>query len=122
MPQTSSISETYKLEDYSDIVSQSLMEVLYMFSRGEDPMREIAVTPPSDREDSPNSQASPMLSPVAAAALPPYPASTLPLPSGSKIAQPKSFLYLLDCYTRVAIEERNHPKVEARILFFISRF
>ncbi|XP_043267135.1 ubiquitin conjugation factor E4 B [Venturia canescens] len=108
LSQTSSTVEAHKIDDYMDIASQALMEVMYMFARGEDPMREIVVSTPSDREDSPNSQASPLLSPVAT--LPSYPVSTLPLPSGSKLSQPKSFLYLLDCYTRVAVEERNHPK------------
>lgn len=109
LPQTATTVEAHNIEDYMDIASQALMEVMYMFVRGEDPMREIVVSTPSDREDSPNSQASPLLSPIAT--LPSYSVSTLTLPSGSKLAQPKSFLYLLDCYTRVAVEERNHPKV-----------
>lgn len=81
-----------------------------MFSRGEDPLKDIAVDVSSDREDSPNSQASPsLLSPVVA--LPSYELPTIPLPIGTKSSQPKSLIYLLDCYSRIATEERNHPKV-----------
>lgn len=99
----------HKLTDVTDIINQAIMEVLYMFSRGEDPLKEITSEISSDREDSPNSQASPLLSPVMT--VPSYQLSTLPLPAGSKSLQPKSLIYLLDSYSRVAIEERNHPKV-----------
>lgn len=86
-----------------------------MFSRGEeDPLKDITVDMSSDREDSPNSQASPLLSPVVA--LPSYQLPTIPLPIGDKSSQPKSLTYLLDCYSRIAIEERNHPKVYTYII------
>lgn len=80
-----------------------------MFWRGEDPLKDITVDMSSDREDSPNSQASPLLSPVVT--LPSYQLPAIPLPIGNKSLQPKSLTYLLECYSRVAIEERNHPKV-----------
>ncbi|XP_066601539.1 ubiquitin conjugation factor E4 B [Prorops nasuta] len=106
LPQTSNIL-SHNTTDVTNIVNQSLMEILYMFSKGEDPLKNITVGTPSDREDSPNSQPSPLISPVT---LPSFPLSSLPLPVGSKPSQPKSLLYLLDCYSRVAVEERNHPK------------
>lgn len=80
-----------------------------MFSKGEDLLSDITIDMSSDRQDSPNNQASPLLSPVMA--LPSYQLPTMPLPIGSKSSQPKSLTYLLNCYSRIAIEERNHPKV-----------
>lgn len=110
LPQTAANSLEHELVDVTDIANQALMEVLCMFSRGEDPLREITSDAPSDREDSPHSQASPLLSPVVT--LPSCPVPTLPLPAAGKSQQPKSLVYLLDCYSRVAVEERNHPKVK----------
>lgn len=109
LPEMAAYALIHKLTDVTDIINQAIMEVLYMFSRGEDPLKEITSEMSSDREDSPNSQASPLLSPVMT--VPSYQLSTLPLPAGSKSLQPKSLIYLLDSYSRVAIEERNHPKV-----------
>ncbi|XP_046824698.1 ubiquitin conjugation factor E4 B [Vespa velutina] len=108
LPEMAAYALIHKLTDVTDIINQAIMEVLYMFSRGEDPLKEITSEMSSDREDSPNSQASPLLSPVMT--VPSYQLPTLPLPAGSKSLQPKSLIYLLDSYSRVAIEERNHPK------------
>ncbi|XP_029674814.1 ubiquitin conjugation factor E4 B-like isoform X2 [Formica exsecta] len=108
LPQTAAYTQTQRQLDFSDIINQALMEVLCIFSRGENPLKDITVDMSSDREDSPNSQASPLLSPVVA--LPSYQLPTIPLPIGDKSSQPKSLTYLLDCYSRIAIEERNHPK------------
>lgn len=109
LPQTAAYTQKYRQLDFSDIINYALMEVLRMFSREENPLKNVTVDMSSDREDSPNSQASPLLSPVVT--LPSYQLPTIPLPIGNKSSQPKSFTYLLDCYSRVAIEERNHPKV-----------
>lgn len=98
-----------KLVDTAEIINQALMEILCMFTRGEDPLKEINVKISSDREDSPNSQTSPLLSPVA---------TPCRCDICCKSSQPKSLTYLLDCYSRVAVEERNHPKV--LILFVIQ--
>ncbi|XP_015606835.1 ubiquitin conjugation factor E4 B [Cephus cinctus] len=107
LPQTAANALEHQLVDVSDIANLALMEVLCMFSRGEDPLKEINMDVSSDREDSPNSQASPLLSPVVT--LPSCPLAALPVSSG-KTSQPRSLVYLLDCYSRVATEERNHPK------------
>ena len=87
-----------------DIINEALIEVLFMFSRGEDPLKEITMDVSLDLEDSPNSQTSPLVSPLMT-----LPTCPLPFLSSDK-SQPKSLIYLMDCYTRVAIEERNHPK------------
>lgn len=110
LPQTAVYVQKQRQIDALDIINHAVMEVLHMFSRGEDPLKDIAIDMSSDREDSPNSQASPLLSPVVA--LPSYELPTIPLPIGSKSSQPKSLIYLLDCYSRIAVEERNHPKVD----------
>ncbi|XP_015113341.1 ubiquitin conjugation factor E4 B [Diachasma alloeum] len=116
LPQFSSTlsSDDQKPLDPTEIISQSLMEVLQMFTRDEDPLKGVSMETASDREDSPNSQASPLTSPVDP--LPSYSLASLPLPPGEKgeklekSPQLKSLLYLLDCYTRVSVEERNQPK------------
>jgi len=95
--------------DFSEIINQALMEVLCMFSKDEDPLKDIMIDMSSDRQDSPNNQTSPLLSPVTV--LPSYQLPTMPVPTCSKASLPKSLIYLLDCYSRVAVEERNHPKV-----------
>ncbi|XP_034945689.1 ubiquitin conjugation factor E4 B [Chelonus insularis] len=97
-----------RVMNYTDIVNEGLMEVLQMFTRGEDPLKEINMDMLSDGEDSPNSQTSPLVSPAVALSSCPLP--TLPLLSNEQKTQPKSLFYLLDCYTRVSIEERNNPK------------
>lgn len=84
------------------------MEVLCMFMRDEDPLKEINIDISSDREDSPNSQTSPLQSPVT---------TFCRCDICCKSSQPKSLIYLLDCYSRVAIEERNHPKVQLTLIF-----
>jgi len=109
LPQTAMYTQKQGQLDFSDVINQALMEVLCMFSRGKDPLKDITMDMSSDREDSPNSQASPLLSPVVT--LPSYQLPAIPLPIGNKLSQPKSLTYLLECYSRVAIEERNHPKV-----------
>ncbi|XP_076290727.1 ubiquitination factor E4B isoform X2 [Lasioglossum baleicum] len=101
LPQTASQVSKEKIVDPTEIINQALMEVLCMFTRGEDPLKEITVETSSDREDSPNSQTSPLLSPVAILCR---------CDICCKLSEPKSFPYLLDCYSRVAVEERNHPK------------
>ncbi|XP_046429762.1 ubiquitin conjugation factor E4 B [Neodiprion fabricii] len=108
LPQTAANALEHELSDVTDIANQALMEVLCMFSRGEDPLKEITSDASSDREGSPSSQASPLLSPVVT--LPSCPVPTLPLPTAGKSQQPKSLIYLFECYSRVAVEERNHPK------------
>jgi len=115
LPQTAAYSLKQRQLDFSEIINQALMEVLCMFSKAEDPLKDITVDMSSDRQDSPNNQASPLLSPVV---FPSYQLPTMPLPIGSKSSQPKSLTYLLDCYSRIAIEERNHPKVRIVYIFF----
>ncbi|XP_043469327.1 ubiquitin conjugation factor E4 B [Leptopilina heterotoma] len=104
LPDTAKTVQEQKQMDSSDIISEALMEVLYMFSRDEDPLKEITMDVSLGLEDSPNSQTSPLLSPIMT-----LPNSPLPVIFSEK-SQPKSLVYLMDCYTRVAIEERNHPK------------
>lgn len=99
-----------KQPDVVDLINHALIEVLHLFSRGEDLLKDIVIDKLSDCEDSPNSQESPsLLSPIVVP--PSFELPTIPLPIGTKLTQPKSLLYLLDCYLRIATEEKNHPKV-----------
>lgn len=107
---SASETEEDKITDYTDIINRGLMEVLQLFTRGEDPLNGITSDVSSDREDSPDSRTSPLET-----------NSVITHPTSSSCAlstlifmkkdtQPKSLLYLLDCYAKAAIEERNHPK------------
>lgn len=104
LPETTKSVQAQKQMDASDIINEAVVEVLHMFSQGEDPLKEITMDVSLDLEESPNSQTSPLLSPIMT-----LPSCPLPAISSDK-SQPKSLTYLMDSYTRVAIEERNHPK------------
>ncbi|XP_017878482.1 ubiquitin conjugation factor E4 B [Ceratina calcarata] len=101
LPQTSAYASSTKLVDYTEIINQGLMEVLCMFIRDEDPLKDIVMETSSDREDSPNSQTSSLQSPFT---------TFCRCDMCCKSSQPKSLTYLLDCYSKIATEERNHPK------------
>ncbi|XP_070161317.1 ubiquitin conjugation factor E4 B-like isoform X3 [Polyergus mexicanus] len=103
LPQMAAYMQTQRQLDFSDIIHQALKEVLCMFSRGEDPLIDMS----SGCEDSSNSQASPSLSFVGASSSCQLPMIQIP---GDNSSEPKSFTYLLDCYSRIAIEEKNHGK------------
>lgn len=101
----------YNSNDIADLSSQAIMEVLFKFAAGEDPLKDIAVDVSLDCQDSPNSQTSPILSPVTncPTSHPTNQSNTATNEDQSTL--PKSLIYLLDSYSRVAVEERNHPKV-----------
>jgi ubiquitin conjugation factor E4 B len=108
------------------------MEVLSQFGRGENPLQDLAPCAPCnqttpDNLDSPGVSSSspaplsPLLSPVAT--LPHHPMSVVPLASDPhQDIHTRSFMYLMDCYARVAMEERNHPKVSNCMKVFPSCF
>ncbi|OXU26331.1 hypothetical protein TSAR_003121 [Trichomalopsis sarcophagae] len=130
LPETAEIISTYNCLDLQDLSSQAIMEVLFKIANGEDPLKDIAVDMSLECQDSPTSQAcSPMLSPVqtntptpiatattaatttTTTSVPTNPSSSTSAPSPNEsMTQCKSLIYLLDCYARIAIEERNHPK------------
>ncbi|KAL6419618.1 hypothetical protein ACFW04_013706 [Cataglyphis niger] len=99
------------VDDSISLIDQALQEILFMFSRGQDPLKNITVVDILFYCN--GSQASP---PVTS---PFYqlPISTSLL-AGNNSPQSKSLNYLLDCYSRIAgiennsrkTENRNHPK------------
>ncbi|XP_066992504.2 ubiquitin conjugation factor E4 B isoform X2 [Anabrus simplex] len=100
--------------DVQDLVSQALMEVLSQFGRGENPLQDLVCVAPGasstpDNLDSPTSPVavSPLLSPVVT--LPHYPMGSTSTETQQTV-HTRSLMYLVDCYARVAVEERNHPK------------
>lgn len=96
----------------TDLISQCLMEVLFEISNGANPL---PVPDQNDMTDtcsvnsfsvSPSQNLSPSPSPVT-----PSPVATWSVKiTGAESTQQRAFQYLLDCYGRVAVEERNHPK------------
>jgi len=111
----------YILSLHQDLISQALMEVLSQFGRGENPLQDLAPCRPCsqttpDNLDSPGVSSSspvplsPLLSPVVS--LPHNPVTSVPTASDThQNIHTQSLMYLMDCYARVAVEERNHPKV-----------
>lgn len=91
--------------DYPDLISQSLMEVLSQFANGENPLQGLSVSSSGILDDSPSSPGAPH-TPIN---LPPLPQSSSNQEASFK--QTDGLWYLMSCYSRVAVEERNHPKV-----------
>lgn len=110
LPETADIMSMHNSNDISDLISQAIMEVLFKFVAGEDPLKDIAVDASLDCQDSPSSQTSPMFSPILAYSSNP-PTTLNTTNSDDQSPQTKSLIYLFDSYSRVAVEERNHPKV-----------
>lgn len=80
------------------------MEVLLQIASGNNP----SVAAAEDTASSNSASISPTQSPLSPTACP---VPSLPLPSTSKqSSQTTAFTYLTGSYSRVAIEERNHPK------------
>lgn len=96
-----------------DIISQCLVEILFELSKGSNPFSSL-IQSGSDLNDTSSlnsfsvspTNLSPSLSPVTTC---PFP-SLLLKHSDSESPQQLSWNYLMDCYTRVGAEERNHPK------------
>ncbi|KAJ8676226.1 hypothetical protein QAD02_012012 [Eretmocerus hayati] len=109
LPETAEIVSKYCTSDVSDLCCQALMEVLSKFAKGEDPLKDIAADVSIECDDGSSNQVSPMLSPVTTT---PMDINTNRRNDSSEHlpTQPKCLVYLLACYTRVAVEERNNPK------------
>lgn len=92
--------------DYQDLISQSLMEILCQFASGLDPLHGVpqnVITPNDVSPSSPD--------------LPSTPVNSTCLPDNcynqnNITKQTDGLYYLMNCYSRVSLEERNHPKVQ----------
>uniref|UniRef100_A0A069DY57 Ubiquitin conjugation factor E4 B n=1 Tax=Panstrongylus megistus TaxID=65343 RepID=A0A069DY57_9HEMI len=98
LPQTAAVITERQLEglntDLQDLISQCLMEVTCQIASGENPLPSpMLCSSPSDEGPS-NVEMQPAPPPTPQ---PPSHAST-------------TLTYLTECYARVAVEERNHPK------------
>lgn len=110
-------ASTCKNIDNADLISRILMEVLGMFSRGEDPLKEVKKLPmdvendcDESTQDSNNHASNGPVDSSSAQCTESY--SIIPfVASVNKTSQPKSFVYLTNCYSRIGLEERNQPKV-----------
>lgn len=97
-------------EDYEDLVSQSIMEVLQRFAAGANPLQGLRLTT-SDSDSG-------MDSPEEISSLP-----SLPSTSGEKFQMEKrvtdpALAYLMSSYSRVAAENRRNPKVIGILFLF----
>ncbi|KAK6628131.1 hypothetical protein RUM44_010614 [Polyplax serrata] len=94
-------NSTNQEPDYPDLISQSIMEVLWQFASGENPLQGLLLNTTDTHDTSPSS--------------PDVPHAPVNLPPTShnqeNLQKPSDGLYyLMTCYARVAMEERNHPK------------
>lgn len=92
-----------------DLISQCLMEVLFEIANGSNPFSGLlgendTSSSVNSFSTSPTQNLSPSPSPVSACPVP-----LLPLKEASGPRE-VALGYLLECYARVAVEERNHPK------------
>jgi hypothetical protein len=104
------------------------MEVLSQFGRGENPLQDLAPCVPCS-QTTPDNLDSPGVSSSSPAPLSPLLSPVVSLPHNHVTAVPpasdthqnihtRSLMYLMDCYARVAVEERNHPKVRNCTMVF----
>lgn len=114
LPQTAESFKRNPALSIPDLVSQSLIEVLFEISNGSNPFASLLqstrdtcdASSPSSFSASPTQNLSPS----------PSPANPCPVPAPSSkfvdgdSAQNLALNYLMDCYSRVSVEERNHPK------------
>ncbi|KRT81780.1 hypothetical protein AMK59_5523 [Oryctes borbonicus] len=100
----------------SDIISQCLMEALVQIATGRNPFKDLVQTPEqtdnislSSFSVSPTQNLSPSPSPIGSC---PVPLLPMKISGTNNELSPQiiALNYLMDCYSRVAIEERNHPK------------
>lgn len=108
---SNSILNNVKIQepDYQDLISQSIMEVLCQFASGENPLQGVLCIATGCHDDSPSSP-----DPHNSVNTPPLPQNSNDQESVPK--QSDGLYYLMNCYSRVALEERNHPKVYLHIL------
>lgn len=100
----------------SDITSQCLMAALFEITSGNNPFKDLVQNP--DQMDnislnsfsvSPTQNLSPSPSPIGSCPVPLLPMKTSEV-NNDFPPQIVALNYLMDCYSRVAVEERNHPK------------
>lgn len=103
-----------------DLISQSIYEVISQISSGKNPTKNIVQVDTGDSSSlnsvSPTQNLSPMLSPVSSCPVPLLPLPTTSTNTNTNKSEPAptppmiALIYLTDSYTRVSVEERNHPK------------
>lgn len=95
--------------DYADLINQCLMEILMEISSGSNPFQHLTTNQNNECDSLNNFSISPThtLSPSPSPGGGPI---TLLFNSNDTRPQHLALSYLMDSYSRVAIEERNHPK------------
>ncbi|GLV34489.1 Ubiquitination factor E4B [Carabus blaptoides fortunei] len=117
LPETAETLREIAVIPSEDLISQSIMEVLAQIAAGQNPLKNLTqTTDPGDNTSlnsvsiSPTQNLSPLISPVGSCPVPLLPMSTTPVDSNVQTPQILALIYLTDSYSRVAVEERNHPK------------
>ncbi|KAB0793378.1 hypothetical protein PPYR_12998 [Photinus pyralis] len=100
----------------TDLISQCLVEILFHIAGGNNPFKKLVQN--ADQGDSssvnsfstsPAQNASPSNSPIFNCPTPPLPLLD-EICNGETTPQSVALNYLMNCYIRVSVEERNHPK------------
>lgn len=111
LPQIAESFKNTSTMSIQDIISQCFMEILFEFANGNNPFNGLL----GDSNDT-SSLNSFSVSPTQNLSPSPSPVNTCPVPllplKGIETNNPQgaALNYLLECYARVALEERNHPK------------
>ncbi|EFA08149.1 ubiquitin conjugation factor E4 B [Tribolium castaneum] len=106
LPQTATDVKTHPQTSIRDIISNALMEIIVQISQGNNPFKDLI--PSNDTADTSSiNSLSPSPSPSHTCPIP-----TLPIKRVEVAETPLNLAlnYLMDCYNRVSVEERNHPK------------
>lgn len=109
LPQTGLDLKTTPSLSPRDIVSNALMEVIVQISNGNNPFKDLIQNPTTDGGDTSSiNSLSPSPSPSHSCPIPSLPLKRLDQTDDGPLNL--ALNYLMDCYNRVAVEERNHPK------------
>ncbi|XP_044253730.1 ubiquitin conjugation factor E4 B [Tribolium madens] len=107
LPQTGIDIKTHPQTSIRDIISNAVMEIVVQISQGNNPFKDLVQINDTADTSSINS-----LSPSPSPSHTSCPIPTLPIKRVEVSETPLNLAlnYLMDCYNRVSVEERNHPK------------
>lgn len=91
-----------------NLISQAIMEVLSQIATGNNPLKNLVINTESDNASLNSVTLSPSQSPVVSPVN--CPNTSVAICASSNSPQSLAINYLTESYSRVAVEERNHPK------------
>ncbi|KAK5641761.1 hypothetical protein RI129_010308 [Pyrocoelia pectoralis] len=110
LPQTAKVLNDGLISSTTDLISQSLMEILFHMPNGNNPFKNLVGNTDQGDTSSVNSFSTSPAQNVSPSSSPIFNCPTPPLPLLDETPQSVALNYLMNCYVRVSVEERNHPK------------